>query len=147
MKILHFMYLLPKSGAILSSSWRSLSFEVVANKVFCWSCGYSPHVCWNRHRWTDRNAAQFSGFTQSLCICNNMKCGRNQHKSYCSKIGGNNSEILGMERAVAAICMSCLVRAKESTVNMVTEYGSWWLLWLHKWLPSIFLSGPIESPA
>jgi len=34
-----------KPDAILTSSWPSLSFEVVANEVFCRSCGYIPLVC------------------------------------------------------------------------------------------------------
>jgi hypothetical protein len=36
-----------KRGAILSSSCPSLWFQVVANEVFCGSCGHIPHVCRN----------------------------------------------------------------------------------------------------
>jgi len=36
-----------EGSAILSCSWPNSSFEVVANQVFCGSCGYIPHVCRN----------------------------------------------------------------------------------------------------
>ena len=116
-----------KSSAILSSSWLSSSFEVVANQVFCKSCGYIPPVCRNGQWWTDINAALIPGFTQSLCICNHTKSGRDRPQSYCSKPWGNNSEVLAIERAAAGICTNCPVRAKQSTRHMVTEYRSWWL--------------------
>ena len=54
-----------KSGTILFSSWPGSSFEVVANKVFCSSCGYISHVCGNGQQWTLRNAAQTSAKCKS----------------------------------------------------------------------------------
>ena len=37
-------YTSTNGDAILSSSWPSLSFEVVANLVFYWSCEYFPNI-------------------------------------------------------------------------------------------------------
>jgi len=117
----------PKSGAILSSSSPSSLFEVVANQVFCGSCGYIPHVCRNGQWWMHRNAAQIAGFTKSLGSCNHTQSGRDRPKSYCSKQCSYNSEVLGVKWAAEDICMSYLARAKQSSMYMVTKYGSWWL--------------------
>jgi len=116
-----------KSGAIVSSSWPSSSFEVVVNKVFCGSCGHIPPVSRDGQWWTDRNGAHFPGFIQFLCICNGTQSGQYRPKSYCSKPCGNNSKVVGIQWAVAGICTSCSVRAKQSTTHMVIEYRSWWL--------------------
>jgi len=116
-----------KGGAILSSYWPSSSFEVVANQVFCGSCGYIPHVCRNRQWSMHRNAAQIPGFTKSLCIRNHSHSGRDRLKSYSTKPCSNNSEVLGIEWAVAGICISYPTRGKQSTRYMVTKYGTWWL--------------------
>ena len=116
-----------KGGAILSSFWPSLSFEAVANRVFCGSCGYITHICRNGQWWTHRNAAQILGFTKSLCICNYTQSRRDWPKSYSSKPCSNNSEVLGIEWAVAGIWTSCLARANPSSTPMITEYRSRWL--------------------
>jgi len=116
-----------KGSAILSSSWRSLSSEVVANKVFDVSCGYIPHVCWNGQWWMHRNAAHIPGFTKSLCINNHTQSGCNSPRCYSCRLCSNNSEILGIEWTVGDICTSCLARAKPSTSQMVGEYGSRWV--------------------
>jgi len=116
-----------QSGAILSSSWPSLSFELMANQVFCRSCGYIPHVCKNGQWWMLSNAAQIPGFTKSLCICNYTQSGRDRPKSYSSNRCSNISEVQGIEWAAAGIYTSCPARAKPSTTHMVTEYGPWWL--------------------
>jgi hypothetical protein len=41
------VHLCRKGSVILSSSWPSSSFEVVAHKVYCGSSGYFLHVCRN----------------------------------------------------------------------------------------------------
>ena len=114
-------------GAILSSSWPSSSFEVVIHKVFWGSCGYIPPVCRNGQWWTVRNTGQIAGLMQSLCICNDPESGQDQPICYCSKPCSNNSEVLGIELAVAGICMSFPVWAKQITTHMVTEKRFWWL--------------------
>jgi len=109
-----------RSGAIMSSSWLSSSFEVVVNRVFRGWCGYIPPVWRIGQWWTDRNAAQMPGFTQSLCIRNDTQNGRDRPEFYCKKPCSINSEVLGIEGAVAGMCTSCPVRSKQSTTNMVT---------------------------
>jgi len=116
-----------KSGAIVSSSGPSSSFEVVANEVVCRYCGYIPHECRNGQCWRDRNAVQIPGFTKSLCIHNDTEIGQDRPQSYTSKWCGNNSEVLGIERAVAEICTSCLAGAQPGTTYMFTEFRSLWL--------------------
>jgi len=61
--------------ANLCSSSASWWFEVVANQVFCRSCGYIPHVCRNEQWWRHRNAAQIPVFTKSICIHNHSQNG------------------------------------------------------------------------
>jgi len=136
-----------KGVAILSSSWPSLSFEVVANQVFCGSCGYIPHVCRNGQWPTHRNAPQIPGFMKSHWIGNHKQHWRDMHKSFSSKPYSNNSEVLGIEWAAAGICTSCAAGAKQSTTLMVTEYVSWRLWYLCAWSPRTLWSGPNTSPA
>ena len=116
-----------KGSAILSSSWASSWFEVVANNVLSGWCGYIPHEWRNGQWWMHRNAAQMPGFTKSLCIHNRTLSGWDRPKSYSCKSCSSNSEILGVEWAAAGICTSCTARAKPSTTHMVAEYRSWWL--------------------
>jgi len=85
-----------KGVAILSFSWPSSSFEVVANQVFCGSCGYIPHVCRNVQWWKHRNATQIPELTKSLCIHNHTQSRRDRPKSYSSKPCSNKSEVLGI---------------------------------------------------
>jgi len=104
-----------KSSAVLSSSWLGSSFEVVANEVFCRSCGCFPHVCRDGQWWTHWNAAQIPRFTQSLCIRNNTQSGRDLYISHCSTQCGNKSGFLCTEWGAAGICTSCPVTAQQST--------------------------------
>ena len=127
MKMLTPVHILDKSGAILSSSLPGSSCEVAVNKAFCGSCGYILRVDRNGRWWSDRNGDLIPGFTQSLCIRNDTQTGRDQPNLYCSKLCSTLSEVLGIAWAAAGICPSCPIRAKQSTSQMVTEYGSWWL--------------------
>jgi len=110
-----------RGSAILSSFWPSSSFEAVANKVFCGSGGYIPHLCQNGQSWTDSNAAQIPGFTKSHWIHNCTQSGWDRPKSYSGKSCSNNSEILGIAWAAAHNCPSCMARAKWSTTHMITD--------------------------
>jgi len=114
-------------GAILSSSCPSSSLEVVANEVFCGSCGYIPHVCWNGQWWTHRNAAQIPEFTISIWIGNYTHSEQDRPISLSCIPCCNNSEVRGIERAVAGIGTSSPVRAKQTTTHMGAQVGSWWL--------------------
>jgi len=102
-----------KGCVILSSSGPSVLVEVVANEVFCESCGYIQHVCRNWKWWTHRNAAQISWFVKSLCIHCDTQSWRYQPKSYSGKPCSNHSELLGIEWAAAGICTSCPVRENQ----------------------------------
>jgi len=118
---------------------------VVANHVFCRSCGYIPCVCRHEQWWMHRYVAQIPGFTKSLCIHNHTQSGWDRPKSYSSKPCGNNSEVIGIDWAAVGICQSCPARSKQSTAHMVPEYWSWWIWYPRKWsLPTLW-SGTEES--
>jgi len=92
--------------AILSTARPSLPFEVVANHVFCGSCGYIPHVCCNQQYWTPRKATQIPGFKKPLCIRHYTHSRWDRPKSFRCTLYSSNYEVLGIEWAVAGIYMS-----------------------------------------
>jgi len=116
-----------KGGAILSSSWPGLSFEVVANQGLGWSCWYIPHKCGNEQQWLDRNAAQCLQFMKSLRIHHYTQRGLNRFKFYCCKSCSNDTHVQGIGWAVPGICTSCLAREQLSSTILVAEYRFWWL--------------------
>jgi len=127
---------------ILSSFWPSSSFQIVANQVLCWSCGYIPHVCRYEQWWWHRNATKFPGFMKSLSMCNDTHYEWDRHISHSSKPCSNNCEALGITWGAAGICTSCLAMAKLSAMYLVTEYGPWLLLYLREWsFPTICCCG------
>jgi len=123
-KILSAVHLLQQSGSILTSSWTSSSFQVVANKGFCRSCGHIPHICRNAWCWTNWSVAEIPEYTNSISICNTQSS-QEWSKTYFSKLCCNNSEVLGIEWIVAGISKCCSVLAKQTTTHIVIKYGSW----------------------
>jgi len=114
-------------GASVSSRWRSLSYDEVANQALYGLFGYNPHVCRNGQWWMYRNATWIPGFTKSLIILKYTQSGQDRPKSYSSIQCSKSLEVQVIEWAVAGICTSCPAGAKQSTTHMVTGYGSWWL--------------------
>ena len=84
---------------------------------------------------------------QSFWIRNYTPSGQDRPKCCSSWQFSNNSDIMGIEWAVAGICMKCLAGAKQCTTCMVAEYGSSWLWQPREWSPPTLGSGANVSPA
>jgi len=93
-------------GAILSPSWPSSSCEVVANQVFCRSCGCIPPVGRNGQWWMHRSEAQNLGFTKSLCIYTYTQSRQDSPRNIRCKPCSYNSDVWGIEWAVAGIVLA-----------------------------------------
>jgi len=94
-------------GANMPYSRPSSSYVVVARKVVCRSLGYFPRVRGNGQRWAHRNAAHSRRFSKSLCVRNSSQSGWGRPKSHCSKPGGSNLEVQGIEWAAPGLCTGC----------------------------------------
>jgi len=96
--------------------------------TFLWILGYWRHVFRNGQQWPPRNAAEIPRFAQCLCVCNYTKSGFDRPQSQRCKPCSNNSEVLGIEWAVAEIWTSYPTGAKLCSTHMAVEYWTQWLL-------------------